>query len=240
MKVFLISLLLFLCVGCSSNSGKIEYSASCKRYDFYDYKNEVPETEMVDDSFFDDVFIGGDSRVGSFVLYNQLSNATLVYIDSLSLNMIDITTHKDLNDTLHNLMMNTEKNNLYLFIGINEIGMGNFDKWAIKLDEFVKELKTTEKNIYLIQSYTIHHAYGTPHEKVKDKVIMVNEKIKEVAENNFVYYLNPDPYLVGEDGYVFKDYVYDGIHFTKLGSEIFKDFLKSHVAGEKYVKEICN
>lgn len=241
MKVFLISLCLFTAVGCTSQKIK-EYYQVCKTFDYYNYEEAVPLSEEVSDEYFKDSFIGGDSRVGSLILYHKLTDAKVVSIQSLSLNMIDITKVEESDFTLLQMMKDTDKKSIYLFIGINELGMNSFDKWGSKLDEVVKSLKgaNPDKDIYLIQSYTVLKAYKTATEKIQDKVNAVNTHIKEVAIKNHVYYLNPNDFLLGEDGFIKKEYVFDGIHFNQSGVDVFVSYLKSHVVGDKYVKEICN
>lgn len=241
MKIFLISIFIICCSGCLKKNTE-EYSLSCKNIDFYNYDNKVPDIFKENDEYFSDALFAGDSRIGSLVLYNKLSNADIYYIESLSLNMINITKIDGIDKTLNDVIKNSDKKNIYFFIGINEIGMNSFEKWGEKLDTFVKDIKkiSEDKHIYLIQSYTVLSAYKTPKEKIKEKVSIINDKIESAAKDNHVYFLNPDDYLLGDDGFIKKEYVFDGIHFNRTGVEVFVEYIKNHVAGEKYVKEICN
>ena len=59
-------------MGCSSKTNT--YEKSCFYVDKFNYNNPVPYSDEVDETYFDNTLIAGDSRVGSLVLYNKLKN----------------------------------------------------------------------------------------------------------------------------------------------------------------------
>ena len=87
--------------------------------------------------------------------------------------------------------------------------------------------------------YTPSNAYSVKKEIIQDKINNMNSLLIDIATRNYVYYLNPNEYLLGEDGYIKDEYSFDGIHFTSLGTDVFIEYLKEHVGGKMYVKEVC-
>ena len=111
-KLIVLSLLL---VGCSSKTNT--YEKSCFYVDKFNYNNPVPYSDEVDETYFDNTLIAGDSRVGSLVLYNKLKNADVKFIESLSLSMFKITKiEKDKEDskTLYTYILDSDKENIYI------------------------------------------------------------------------------------------------------------------------------
>ena len=246
MKTYLIKLcIVLLCVsGCNLNNEEKMYKPQCLYIDNFDYNNQVPFNNEIDLSYFNNSFIGGDSRVGSLVLYNKLTNADVKYIESLSLNMLNITKlNKDDENspTMYQLFMNTDKENIYVMLGLNEIGWSTYEKWGVSYENFIKDLKNNHpnSNIYLILLYTPSNAYLVDKDTLINRVNKMNEVLIDIAKRNFVYYLNINESLVGEDGYIKEEYTFDGIHLTSSGTDVFIEYLRTHVGGSNYVKEIC-
>ena len=67
-----------------------------------------------------------------------------------------------------------------------------------------------------------------------------NDGLIQVAQTEHVYYLNPDEALTGSDGIVMSDIVWDGLHLNETGSQMFADYIATHVVRKDvYVKEVC-
>ena len=250
MNSFLACLLLLS--GCSSNqsneSGKEEYG--CRVINFYDYDQSAPKNDVIDDAYFDDVLFAGDSRMGSLALYGTRTNAQVAYVTSLNLLLIDnmkvdpslssaYTYGED--ETLMDVLSTTQKKNIYLLFGINEIRNPNFNAFGEKLQEIVTMLKTNnpEVNIYLMLAYHPDYISDLPEPALSEHLDNLNTTIKEIAKNNHTYFLNLDDEL-DEDGTIKDDYVWDGLHFNVAGAHAMEDYISTHVVRrESYVKEIC-
>ena len=58
-----------LLAGCGKqNQGSSGSGISCRYVNYYDYTQPVPESEAADDSYFEQTFFAGDSRMGSLFL----------------------------------------------------------------------------------------------------------------------------------------------------------------------------
>lgn len=229
-------------VACSHSMVNEPVVKKCILLDYFDYQKRVSNKFTMSEEDAHNSLLVGDSRVGAMALYNLSEDIEVHYIESLALSKIKITYIKDSDLTIYDVMEQSQKKNIYLLIGINEIGFKSFEKWRSVLNELVEtyQLAHPDKNIYLIGSYNVSKSYQMKKDELIEKVAQLNEAIFEVAKNRYVYFLNLNDVFLGEDGFVDKTYVRDGIHFTKEGAQLFKEYLKTHVAGDYYVKEICD
>ena len=60
---------------------------SCKFISSYNFSNPVPKSDTVEDAYFTNVIMGGDSRMGSIALYSDIPDkgAEVYYVTSLSI-----------------------------------------------------------------------------------------------------------------------------------------------------------
>jgi lysophospholipase L1-like esterase len=244
-----ISLACLLC-GCSSgaqasSSDSVSHPAyTCRSVNYYDYTKPVPESETVDDSYWPTVFMGGDSRMGSLALYSDLrtKGADVQYAESLSLYRIYDMTVEGGTSPLYDLLVNTDRTNIYILLGLNEIRSDSFDDWGSMYDSLIQDIwkKNPNASIYIMGSYHCRSVSGLTADQLTKQLSMVNGKMQEIAEKEHCYYLDTDAGIVGDDGLVNSDYVWDDIHFNTAGSQAFADEIAKHVVREgSYVKKVC-
>lgn len=239
--------------GCSSGADKASSSASshtkyaCRTINYYDYTKPVPATsDPVEDSYWQNTFFGGDSRMGSLYLYSNLRDkgAEIWYQESLSLYGIETTAMSDSGstDTLYNLLMNNQKPNVYLMLGLNEIRNSSFQDWEAYYDEIVQEVKQKNPNvnIYLMGSYHPLAVSGLDDDQLTKQLDMVNGAMQDIATKEHIYYYDTNDGLTDDSGKVRSDLLWDGIHFNQDGSQAFADQIARHVVKEDtYVKKVC-
>ena len=235
--------------GCGSNkqSDSAETTYACRMIDYYDYSTPVPAAETVDDSYFQDTFFGGDSRMGSLYLYSDLRDkgAEIYYAESMRVYTMDTMPVQELDGktTLAELLDKTEKKNIYLLLGINEIRSDNFDDWASYYDEEVIQpilKRMPDAHIYLMLNYHVREVTGLDTETLDQHLKMINDKMIEIAKKNHIYYLDVDDEMTDTDGMIKEEYVWDGLHFNVEGAEAYADYIARHTVKEDaYVKEVC-
>jgi lysophospholipase L1-like esterase len=128
-----------------------------------------------------------------------------------------------------------------MLIGINEIRSMDFTAWTDEYRAVIQEVKEEHPgvNIYLILNYHPLEVSGLTDEELNEHLQMENDGLISIAREEHVYYLNPDEALAS-NGKVREDIVWDGLHLNTEGSQIFADFIATHVVREDvYVKEIC-
>ena len=217
---------------------------SCRNINTYDYSKPVPESEYADESYVKDTFIGGDSRVGSLAIFTDLKDrgASIYYVTSLSIWRIYDMKVDGGKKALYDFMMDTDKKNIYLFVGLNEIQGADYDVWKTALNDYVLELKDAHPDsyIYLIMNYTPRKLNNLSTKQIINSINGENDKIKEVAQENRVFFINPDEALAAKDGLAKKDYVSDGVHLQPKASGIFEDYIMTHTFKEEdYVSQVC-
>ena len=217
---------------------------ACRTLDYYDYSSPVPASDTIEDVYFTNVFMGGDSRMGSLYLYSDLQDkgAEIHYVTSLSLWRIYDAYMATAEAPLYDLMMATSRNNIYLLIGINEIRGADLDAWKTELGNIIHELKDAKPDvhIYLLGCYHPRYLTDITDEQLAARVDEQNSKMKELAEENHIYYIDSDEGLDDEAGLLREDLTWDGLHLNVEGSQHFADFISQHVVREeKYVQKIC-
>ncbi len=221
-----------------------EYSYSCTVIDYYDYTQPVPETAQADPWWYDTALYAGDSRMGALYLYGTHPNAEVDYVTSLNLLMIDMM-HVDEREeeiTLIDVFSTTDKQDIYLLFGINEIRNPNFYAFADAFQEVIDLLKASDPGarIYIMLAYHPDYISNLPEPALTAHLDDLNNTLRWLAATNHVYLINTGEGLEGWDGTVIDEYVWDGLHLNPRGTLALEDYLSRHyIRGDDYVKEIC-
>ncbi len=223
-----------------------EITYTCRKIDMYDYQRPVPMSMPVDESYYDQAFFAGDSRMGSLYYYGTHPNRNVAFVTSLSLIMIKEpgmkVDERDDGVTLWQLLEDNDRKSVYLLFGINEIRNPNFNAFGEMYQELVDMLrkKDPDMDIYVILSYHPDLITNLPEPALTEHLNDLNSTQVEIAKKNHLYYLNPDEVLNDAQGTIIDEYVWDGLHFNPTGTKAFQDFIDTHVVRrETYVKEVC-
>lgn len=218
---------------------------ACRTFDYYDYTEPVPASAAVNDEYFEDALIAGDSRVGSLYLFSDLRDkgAEIWYTTSISLwRIYDVAPDEGSDKPMFDLIMDTDRHNIYILIGINEIRNSNFDAWGEEFSSVIDELQTkhAKDSIYLILNYQPRGLSNIDSASLFEHVNEQNSRLKQIAEAKRIYYIDISDEMSDSSGLINDDIVWDGLHFNISGAKQFADYLARHVVREdNYVKEIC-
>lgn len=247
-KLLCIALLLCGCTGTKEEavSGE-EITYACRTMDYYDYTSPVPPSEAIETSYYSDTLFAGDSRMGALYLYGNLEGAEVQYVESLNLWLIDtMPLNNDTEGrTMYDVLSTTEKGNVYLLFGINEIRQNEeyFDSWAFEQYQSILDLlkeNYEDRKIYIILTYHPRHISNLEEPSLTEHLSWVNSRLKQLAYDNRVYYLDLDNGMDDEEGLIQDAYVSDGLHLNVEGTKAFEEYIATHVVrGETYVKEVC-
>jgi len=238
MKRVIVALLVLGLCGC--HSGVID----CRNIDYYDYMNSVPSNSGVEDSYWNDALIVGDSRVGSLALYSDVKEkgADVYYAESVSLWTLKsmVVSEYDGKSTLYDILKATNKHNIYIMLGLNEIGNNNFDEWEVEFNNLIGELNKDGVNIYLLLSYMPQSLNGYSDEEINTLVTNLNDHIKNVASSNRIFFISMDKNMYNGNGQLDSEYTWDGLHFNVDGAKAYVNYLLEHTVKEEgYVKKVC-
>lgn len=202
----------------------------------YDFSAVVPETEAVDESYFDDAAFIGDSRTDGFRLYSGILNGEFIVHTGLSVFQVDTKdiTYKGEKMKVLEALEQGEYGKVYVCLGVNELGVkddqGYHDCFAKLVDDI--RAQQPDATIYLQLLIPVNE------KKCREKGIadyienghlqVYNDILREVAREKHVFLVDPAQELVDETGEPPYDTVADGVHFQREPYRRWLDYLKRH------------
>ncbi len=221
-----------------------EKEYGCTAVDIYNYSGTVPEHAPAEDWWYDGALYAGDSRMGTLALFGTHPNAEVDYVTSLNLLLIDMMQVDEREDevTLVDIFSTTDKRDIYLLFGINEIRNPNFYAFADKYQEVIDLIRNQVPyaNIYIMLAYHPDYISNLPEPALTEHLDDLNNTLRWVAATKRVFVINTGEALEGEDGTVVDEYVWDGLHVNPAGAAVLEDYLGRHyIWSGEYVKEIC-
>lgn len=204
----------------------------------YDYSSPVPETDAVDDSYFDRCVFIGDSRMLGLIKYNKISPVNYCSV-GFSVSAYENSSYvrmgeKDLSvaQAMHE---NDDYDAVYIATGINELGWTKskfIEKYSLMLDDIKECAGTRPVYIQLILPVTNEfesskklNLFGLKNADVS----VFNDALKELASEYKVYYLDCSDAFTLDDGSLDPTCSSDGAHLTldAYGKQL--EYYKTHV-----------
>lgn len=205
----------------------------------YDISGAVPESAMVEDSYFDDaLFIGNSLIVG-------LSRSVKIgarYFASVGLNVKQFFD-KDtilLTDgsytTMDKAVGMVKFEKVYLMFGINELGWGSISSFISYYGRIIDRVREVNPNalIYVQSILPINEekwAKSRDYSSVINNVSVAtfNQKIVDMCEEKCAFYVNVAECLTDETtGNLISEATSDGIHIGGVYSTRWLEYLKTH------------
>lgn len=209
----------------------------------YDYTLPVAESEPVDDAWFSDAVMIGDSRTDGLRLYSGMRGVDFLCYKGLS--VFEVMSDKQVIQTADGkvgvLQALGEKQygKVYVSLGVNELGynhdQGYADTYSAMVDK-IRELQP-DADIYLQLLIPINTQKCAetkqPYYVTNKQIGIYNDIIRDLAVEKQVYLLNVGEIYVDENGEMFYDASFDGIHFNKPGYKQWYEYLKTHTVKEE-------
>lgn len=198
----------------------------------------VPESEAVDDGYFADAAFIGDSRTQGLRLYSGLKDTN--WLCSVGLTVETAATEKfsvaDGKYTALDALGVLKPAKVYIMLGLNELGWKSADIFIEKYAAIIDAaLAANPDCLVYVQSIlpvsAAKDAGGTWCNNAN--VNARNERLKELAEEKGVYYLDVASAFRGEDGCLPAGDTPDGIHLTPGLCVSWLDYLKTHTVTEE-------
>ncbi len=203
----------------------------------YDYTKPVPESEPVEDSYFDTAVFVGNSRTQGFVLYSGLANLQSYTDRGLTVATAETKPLIDLGDgnqlTVQQALEKGSYQSVYMMFGINELGWSYPDVFIQKYGELVDTVRQSHPDaaVYLQSILPVSQQVADTHDYINNQLIQsFNERIQQLAADRQVYYLDVASAVADETGALPADASADGIHLKKPGCQQWLAYLKTHVA----------
>ena len=198
----------------------------------------VPESEAVGDDYFADAAFIGDSRTQGLRLYSGLKDTN--WLCSVGLTVETAATEKfsvaDGKYTALDALGVLKPAKVYIMLGLNELGWKSADIFIEKYAAIIDAALAADPDcLVYVQSIlpvsAAKDAGGTWCNNAN--VNARNERLKELAEEKGVYYLDVASAFRGEDGCLPAGDTPDGIHLTPGLCVSWLDYLKTHTVREE-------
>lgn len=212
------------------------YGAGLAAGEDYDFSAPVPETETVEESYFDDAAFVGDSRIDGFRLYSGIKNGEFIVHTGLSIFQVEKKniTYKGKKMKVIDALGKGEYKKVYVSLGVNELGMNNDEGYRDCYARFIDEIRAQqpEATIYIQLLIPVNE------KKCREKGIasyienehlqVYNDILREIAQEKHVFLVDPAEDLTDENGEPPYDSVADGVHFQRAPYKQWLDYLKRH------------
>ncbi len=204
----------------------------------YDISGAVPASEMVEEDYFDDaLFIGNSLIVG----LQKTVPLNARYFATVGLNVSQVFTKEviPLTDgtktTIDHAIELVDFNKVYLMFGVNELGWGSitsFIDYYGKLIDRIREVNPSAL-VYVQSVLPVNEekwAKSPDYQSCINNVAVAtfNQKIVEMCEDKYAYFVNVAEVLTDETGNLFPEATSDGIHIGAAFSTRWVEYLKTH------------
>lgn len=200
----------------------------------YNYAKPVPQSQGVDNSYFDDAVFIGDSRTEGLILYTGLSNATVYANQGLMVDTVFTSPVIQMDGqrlSVVEALKRTEFKKVYIALGINETGWAYESIFIDKYQKLIQEIQAINPQavIYIQEIMPVTAQTSRTHSYVKnDKIQRYNELLAKLAEEMGVYYIDTGAAVADDSGCLPEDAAIDGIHLKKPYCDKWLDYLKTH------------
>lgn len=199
----------------------------------------VPESDPVDESYFNDAVFIGDSLTYGLGAY-QVLDADKV-IAHTGINPQTILTSECIEQpdgssvTVLEAVEAAAPKKVYIMLGSNGVAFLNQSDIIEFYGEFIDELQAALPDaIFYVESVLpVTHEKETEDDRyANSKIDALNEALQEMAASQEVYYLDVAEAIKDENGCLPTDLSADGMHFGISTYETWVDYLLSHTVDE--------
>ena len=192
----------------------------------YEYKD-------VDADYFATSLFIGDSRIEGLHDYSGWDKAYFAYKTGLSVfNMMSETLNtNDGKCTLSEVLENYTFDNIYIMIGINELGSGTVSDFADKYKENLETIRSLQQDarIIILGIMYVTKEYSDSSDVYNnDNINAKNAAIASFANGTDIFYLDMNPAVVDENMALREDISFDGVHLIAKYYYVWTDFMCSH------------
>lgn len=183
-----------------------------------DFTPDLTAGNWMDDSFFANSAILGNSLVNGLQMYSELKS--LHYFSANSVSVVSATNTKDtqLSDgskgTLVEALCQGQYDRIYLALGINEIYF-NVDRFIELYGGMVDTIRAAQPHgeIYILSLLPVTKQKSDSHAtRNMTRIKRYNEALHTLAVEKECYYMDLCSAFQGEDGYLPADWSSDGVH----------------------------
>lgn len=198
---------------------------------------QVLELQTVDDEYFHDALFIGNSRTVGLSLFGSMPEETTFYA-TVGMNIYDlmgstaqIPPEEGPERSFQSLLAEKQFGKIYIMLGINDLGTGTSESFAEYYKSMIDQIHQLQPDaiIYIQSIINVSASRDAQGDSVNNANI--NEKnalLKELANDEYIFWLDINEVLVDSNGCLNSDYTSDGIHLGGSSLPIWEDYLYSH------------
>lgn len=199
-------------------------------------ENDNPFT-VVDDSYFSDALLIGDSRIGLVEFWDGMPGMT--YYDDAGFSIYDALKKEFCWDhqvkvTLASALSNPENHfgKIYIEFGVNGAGYDSNDRFREANMELINMIKEYQPDalIFLcsVMRVTTEFSNRQPPVVTNEQLNNRSSVLRELADNDTIFYLEVNDYCCDESGGLRADWTNDGYHLDSSYSYVWRDCFLEH------------
>lgn len=200
----------------------------------------VPESEAVEDTYFEDAVFLGDSRTEGFHLYSGLETGTYFYAVGATVESVftrDVwPADGEEKIPLLDALAETECGKVYLMLGVNELGWSKtetfHDQYAKVIDRIREDHPKAEIVLQTILPVSAKQDAKGSYVN-NERILAYNQVIRTLAEEKDCALVDVAEALTGEDGCLPGELNFDGVHLNPAGCRIWLEYLRTHSLSKK-------
>ena len=205
----------------------------------YDYSKPVPEIAAVDDSYFIDSLVIGDSRSQGFSLYGVMGNAEILASGSVNITGVLERSfeYADGTATLAQRLEAKPFSSIYISLGLNELGWEYPDMFIDAYASLIDAIRAKQPlaDIYIESIIPLSAEKSASADYFsKERVGQYNTKLLALAQQKQVYYLSVEDVFIDGSGYMKSEATSDGINPARDYFNIWYDYIKTHTVSKEY------
>ena len=202
----------------------------------------LPETEAVEDTYFDGAVFLGDSRTEGLSLYSGLK--TGYFYTAVGATVESVFSKKNFETEggekvpLLDAVAEQDCDKIYIMLGINELGWSKVKTFHDQYAKLVDRVRTDhpEAKIVLQSIPPVSAKQEAKKTYVNNaRIAEYNGVIQALAEEKECYFLDVAACLTGGDGLLPKDLNFDGIHLNPAGCKVWLNYLRTHSLEEEAI-----
>lgn len=123
---------------------------------------------------------------------------------------------------------------IFIMAGINDISLSRSDKKILhNYREIIKQIRVTspQTKIYIQSVLPINNDFAV-YKRLKSKeerIVPINRKLLRLASDEDVEFVNLYPFFVDQEGKLFRNYTYDGLHLTDEAYYLWSNIIRNKV-----------
>ena len=176
-----------------------------------------PVKRTADSTYFNDALFIGDSRTMGLWEYGDLGTATVLADSGMSVYKVWDAAVKKPDGQTAGLLPLLEENTygkVYIMLGINELGY-SFEPTVKKYQELVDTIRQYQSEAVIFVQANMH--ISTEKSAASDifnneNINRFNEAVKQMADEEQVFYLDVNPLFDDENGALSEEYTSDQVH----------------------------